>query len=206
MKKGLLIGFGIVLGIVAVPFIFLKLAFGPIHDSVTIDLGREGKLVCDETYNADLAGVFYDVKMILKTLDGKSHRIGNVTFHEEGWSKQIVTKRVGDWLVIPLDPENFVQIKMLNTVSGHLNDTTLQPFDLRKDLLYREKFKDKPDHLFPGSSKIQDISADVIEVNYQYKAKAEYPSEILVNQRLMYQIDPITGKLQTKEIHERVIQ
>jgi hypothetical protein len=206
VKKGLLVGLAIVLGIVAIPFIILKLAFGPIHDSVTIDLGKEGKLVCDETYNADLAGVFYDVKMILNTLDGKSHRFGDVTFHEEGWSKHIVTKRVGDWLVIPFDPENFVQIKMLNTVSGQLNDTTLQPFDLRKDLLYRQKFKDKPDHLFRGSSNIQDISGNLIEVRYEYKAKAEYPSEILVSQTLVYQIDPATGKLQTKEIHERVIQ
>ena len=95
---------------------------------------------------------------------------------------------------------------MLNTVSGQLNDTTLQPFDLRKDLLYRQTFKDKPDHLFQGSSKIQAISGNMIEVRYEYKAKAEYPSEILVNQTLVYQIDPITGKLRTKEIHERVIQ
>jgi len=206
VKKGLLVGLGMALALVAIFFTFLQLAFGPIHDSVTIDLGREGKLVCDETYNADFAGVFYDVKMILKTLDGKSHRIGDVTFHDEGWSKRIATKRVGDWLIIPLDPGELVQIKMLNTVSGQLNDTTLQAFDLRKDLLYRQKFKDKPDHLFPGSSKVQDISGNAIEVSYEYKAKAEYPSEILVNQTLVYQIDPISGKLQTKEIRERVVQ
>ena len=205
MKK-LFIGFGIVLAVVAVPFIFLQLAFGPIHDSVTIDLGKEGKLISDETYNADFAGVFYDVKMILKTVDGNSHGIGDVTFHDEGWSKRVETIRVGNWLIIPLDPGNLVQIKMLNTVTGKLNDTTLLPFDLRKDLLYRQKFKDKPDHLFPGSSKIQDISGNVIEVSYEYKTKAEYPSEILVNQTLVYQIDPTTGSLQTKEIHERVIQ
>jgi hypothetical protein len=72
---------------------------------------------------------------------------------------------------------------MLNTVSGQLNDTTLQPFDLRKDLLYKEKFKDKPDHLYPGSSSIPDISGNVVEVNYEYKAKSVYPSEILVNQK-----------------------
>ena len=194
------------MAVVAVPFIFLQLAFGPIHDSVTIDLGKEGKLVCDETYNGDFAGVFYDVKMILKTLDGKSLDFGNVTFHDEDWSKRIKTKRVGEWLIIPLDPGDLVQIKMLNTVSGQLNDTTWQPFDLRKDLLYKQKFKDKPYHLFRGSSKIQEISANAIEVSYEYKAKAEYPSEILVNQTLVYQIDPIAGKLQTKEIHERVIQ
>ena len=205
MKK-LFIIFGIVLAVVASPFILLRLAFGPIHDSVTIDLGREGKLVCDEIYNGDLAGVFYDVKMILKTLDGKSHSIGNATFHDEDWSKRVETKRVGDWLIIPLNPGDLVQIKMLNTVSGQLNDTTLRPFDLRKDLLYKQKFKDNPDHLFLGGTKIQDISGNVIEVSYEYKAKAEYPPDILVNQTLVYQIDPITGNLQTKEIHERVIQ
>jgi hypothetical protein len=129
-----------------------------------------------------------------------------VTFHDEDWSKQIKAKRIGEWLVIPLQPENVVQIKMVNTSTGQLNDTTLLPFDLRKDLLYKERFNDSPDHLYPGTSKILDISGNMIEVNYEYKAKAEHPSEILVNQRVVYEIDPTEGKLQTKQLHDRVVQ
>jgi hypothetical protein len=206
VKKGLLIALGIVLVAVIVPFISLRLAFGPLHDSITIDMGTEGELICDETYNGDFADEFYDVEMILETANGNKWDLGSVTFHDEDWSKQIKAKRIGEWLVIPLQPENVVQIKMVNTSTGQLNDTTLLPFDLRKDLLYKERFNDSPDHLYPGTSKILDISGNMIEVNYEYKAKAEHPSEILVNQRVVYEIDPTEGKLQTKQLHDRVVQ
>lgn len=206
MKKGLLIGLVIVCILVLVPFIFLKLAFGPLHDSISINLGTEGQLICNETYNGDFADEFYDVKMVLETLNGKNYDAGSVTFHDQNWSQQVKVTRTGDWLVIPLEPENFVQVKMLNTVSGQLNDTTLLPFDLRKDLLYRDRFKDRPDHLYPGTSKIMNISGDIIEVNYEYKAKAEYPSEILVNQKVVYEINQTEGKLRTKKIYDRVVQ
>jgi hypothetical protein len=206
VRKALLIGLGIVLLLIATPFIFLRLAFGPLHDSITIDLETEGKLICDETYNGDFADEFYDVNMVLETASGKKYHVGSVTFHDQDWSKKINVRRTGDWLFIPLEPENFVQVKMINTVSGQLNDTTLMPFDLRKDLLYKERFKDRPDHLYPGTSKITDISDHMIVVSYEYKAKAEYPTEILVNQRVVYEINQTEGKLQTKEIHERVVQ
>lgn len=158
VKKGLLIGLGIVLVVLITPFVLLRLAFSPLHDSVTIDLGAEGRLICDETYNGDLADEFYDVEMILEMPNGKKWDLGSVTFHDQNWSREIKTKRIGDWLVIPLEPENFVQVKMLNTANGQLNDTTLLPFELRKDLLYKERFKDRPNHLYPGTSKIMDIS------------------------------------------------
>jgi hypothetical protein len=58
VRKGLIIGLGIVLLLIAIPSIFLKLAFGPLHDSITIDLGTEGELICDETYNGDFADEF----------------------------------------------------------------------------------------------------------------------------------------------------
>jgi hypothetical protein len=72
--------------------------------------------------------------------------------------------------------------------------------------LYKKKFKDKPNHLYPGSSKIQDISGNTIEVEYEYKAEAVYPTEILVNQKVVYEISPADGKLKTKELHDRVVQ
>jgi hypothetical protein len=206
VKKGLFIGLGIVLGLVSIPFIFLKLAFGPLHDSVQINLGTEGKLICDEVYNADFAGEFYRVKMVLETSNGRKYNVGALTFHDQDWSRQIKTTRNGDWLVITLEPENFVQIKMLNTVSGQLNDTTLLPFDLRNDLLYKERFNDRPDRLYPGSSRILDISGGIIDVSYEYKAKAAYPSEILVNQKVVYEVNTSEGTLQTIEIHDRVVQ
>lgn len=206
MKKGVLIGLGIVLALVAAPFIFLKIAFGPLHESITIDLETEGELICDEIYNGDFADEFYDVKMILITHNGEKYNLGSVTFHDQDWSKQINVKRVGEWLVMPFEPENFVQVKMLNISNGQLNDTTLLPFDLGKDLLYKKRFTDRPNHLYPGTSEITNISGDMIEVNYGYKAKAEYPPEVLVNQRVVYEIDRTEGKLLTKELHDRVVQ
>jgi hypothetical protein len=206
LKKGILIGLGIVLSLVLISLIFIRLAFGPLHDSVIIDLGTEGQLICDETYNGDFADEFYEVKMILRTLNGKKYDLGSLTFHNQDWNKRIITKRVGDWIVFPLEPEGFVQFKMLNTVTGQLNDSTLHPFDLRKDLLYKKKFKDTPNHLYSGSSSIQDISGNIIEVDYEYKAEAMYPPEILVNQKVVYEISPTDGKLKTKELHDRVVQ
>jgi len=152
VRKGLLIGLVIVSLFIAIPVIFLKLAFGPLHDSITIDLGPEGEMICDQIYNGDFANEFYDVTMSLETPSGKKWDFGSVTFHDRDWSKQVNITRVGNWLVIPLEPGNFVQIKMLNTFNGKLSDTTLVPMDLRNDPFYRERYKDGPIHLYPGSS------------------------------------------------------
>jgi len=43
----------------------LKSAFGPIEREVILELNDNGILLCEETYNADLADVFYDVKFKL---------------------------------------------------------------------------------------------------------------------------------------------
>jgi hypothetical protein len=72
--------------------------------------------------------------------------------------------------------------------------------------LYKERFKESPNHLHPGTSKIMDISGDMMEVNYEYKEKAEFSSEILVSQRVVYAVSRTAGKLQTKELHDRVVQ
>jgi hypothetical protein len=94
--------FAFLLGLAFIPFIFLRLAFGPLHDSVTIDLGTEGKLICVETYNGDFADEFYEVEMILKTLNGEEHDLGSITFHNQDWRKRITTRRVGDWIVFSI--------------------------------------------------------------------------------------------------------
>lgn len=206
MRKRLMIGVGIVLLLIAAPFVILKLAFGPLHDSITIDLGTEGELICDETYNGDFAGEFYDVAMSLETTNGAKWDFGSAIFQDQDWSRQVKPIRVGEWLVIALEPEHFVQLKMLNTSNGKLNDTTLLPFNLGKDSLYRERYKDMPNHLYPGTSKIVYISGDMIEVDYEYEADAAYPYEIVVNQRVVYEISRTVGKLQTREVHDRVVQ
>jgi hypothetical protein len=205
VKKGLLLGVGVVLGLALIPFFFLKLSFGPIHDTVRIDLGTEGNLVCDETYSGDFANEFYDVKMILETSNGMKHDIGSVTFHNQDWRKRITAKRVGDWIVFPMERGNLVQIKFLNTVNGQLNDTVLAPYNLGRDSMYQER-NDKPVQRYPGSSNLEDVSNNTIEVNYEYKAKAVYPAEIQVSQRVIYEISPTKGRLQTKEIKGRVAQ
>lgn len=206
MKKPLLIGLGIVLVLLSLPIILIKFAFGPLHDLVTIDLGKEGTLLCDETYNGDLAGVFYDVKIILKTSNGKTFNMGTVTFNDEKWDERISVKRIDDWLMMPLDPGSFLQIKMINTTTGQLNDTILKPFDLRKDIVYKHEFKDNPEHLYPGTSRLRDILESGVEVTYEYKVKAEYPTEILVAQKVLYELNKSTGQLETKKVFERILQ
>jgi hypothetical protein len=206
VKKLLLIGLGIVLVLLSLPIILIKFAFGPLHDLVTIDLGEEGTLYCEETYNGDLAGVFYDVKIILKTSKGKTFNMGTVTFNDEKWDERISVKRIDDWLMMPLDPGSFLQMKMINTTTGQLNDTILKPFDLRKDIVYKQKFEDNPGHLYPGTSKIRDILQSGVEVTYEYKVKAEYPTEVLVAQKILYELDSSTGQLETKKVFERVLQ
>lgn len=176
------------------------------HNVVSIDLGYEGILLCEETYNGDFAGEFYDVEMILQAPDGREYQIGSAVFHDQNWSERIKTGRIKEWLIIPFDGGKFVQIKMINTITGILKDTTLQPTDLRKDVLYKKKYKDNPDHLYLGTSRVVSILGNTMEVIYEYKAKAEYPPEILVSQKVAYGINTLLGKLQTKNIDERVVQ
>jgi hypothetical protein len=97
-------------------------------------------------------------------------------------------------------------MKMINTTTGQLNDTILKPFDLRKDIVYKQKFEDNPGHLYPGTSKIRDILQSGVEVTYEYKVKAEYPTEVLVAQKILYELDSSTGQLETKKVFERVLQ
>lgn len=69
MKTGCLVG--IIAGILILIFSvvglkwMLKSAFGPIEREVILELNDNGILLCEETYNADLADVFYDVKFKL---------------------------------------------------------------------------------------------------------------------------------------------
>ena len=191
VRKVTLIGLGI-LGAVAVSaFVILKISFGPLHSLVSIDLGPEGKIICRETYNADFAEEFYDVTMTLETDSGEKWNLGMTTFHNPDWREQIKVTRIKNWLVLPLEPGSFAQIKTLNTLNGHLNDTTLSL---------------SPTSQSPETSKIIDFSADMIEVAYEFNTSAQYPSEILVSQRFIFVIDTADGKLKTKQILDQVPQ
>jgi len=206
MRNRLLIAFSIGFGLVALPFIFLKLAFGPISDTVTIDLGREGELICKETYNGDFAQEFYEVEMTLKTPKGKEHALGSALFHDQAWSDRVRAVRLGYWLLIPVEAEEFARIKMVNTNTETVKDTILDLTYLGKDVLYNAKYKSRPVQSVPGSSRIENISGSVIEVIYEYKAEAQYPLEIDVSQKVVYQVNALLGELETKEIMERVLQ
>jgi hypothetical protein len=102
VKKAMLMGLGVILGLTVLFFILIKLAFGPLHKSVIINLGGEGKILCQETYNGDLAGEFYDVEMSLQTVDQEKYKIGSVTFYNDKWSEQIEVNRIGDWRLFRL--------------------------------------------------------------------------------------------------------
>ena len=77
----------ILLGIIILVVLFLiganwilREAFGPKTKTVEIKLDSDGTLICNETYNADMAAVFYDVDFKLETTDNEYFELGSGSF------------------------------------------------------------------------------------------------------------------------------
>src|SRR4051812_14010023 len=74
-----------------------KEAFGPKQKTVTIQVARDSFLKCRETYNADMAAVFYDVDFKLINKGNDTTDLGSATFLVDNWKKNIRLYNIADW-------------------------------------------------------------------------------------------------------------
>jgi hypothetical protein len=201
--KILLIVVLVILGLLLGAKWILKEAFGPKYRTVEIELNNDRKLVCEETYNADLAAVFYDVDFILKDKNKEDINLGQASFSNENWDKKIKLVESGDWIILPIDQGAYSKVLMSNDRLKILKDTTFSPLELRYDNVWKAKYDEIPAWVYTGQSKIDSIIENTFYVNYEYRIGLYEPFEFY-NQTIEYEMDEWTGEFVTKTIFERI--
>ena len=132
--------FGLLLGATWI----LKEAFGPKYRTVEIELNKDRKLICEETYNADFAAVFYDVDFVLKEKDKEDINLGQATFSDENWDKDLKLIEIGDWIILPIDQGALSKALIRNRRYKTTKDTTFSPLELRYDKAWKAKYDEIP--------------------------------------------------------------
>lgn len=204
-KKGYKILFGtfavLFLAAVVGRYIFRQ-AFGPIESSRVILVDENFKINCKETYNADMAAVFYDVDFTLTDRNGVSRKLGSGTFSNENWYRNIHLFTLPDWFALPVAEVNYAKLLLANRNSSLTIDTTFSPLDLRYDSLWKSLYKDIPAWPYHGTSKIDTVIKNTLNVTYKYRI-GEYEPFKFYRQTLTYKIDT-AGKITTEKVDERV--
>lgn len=174
-------------------------AWGPKYRTVKIEQGDGAMLVCNETYDADMAAVFYTVDFVLKIKNSQSYNLGNNTFDYDGWEKDIQLSKIGDWYVLPVDDYGTEKLLMANTLNNVTKEIVLSPDSLPYDSLWKTKnvLPDWPS----GNSKLVSISDKQLKVVYQYRT-GNYTNPDIYKQEVQYKIDNTTGDLITLSILE----
>ena len=200
--KKILIGTLIALFIIVLVGLYIfKQAFGPIKSSRVITIDGNYKLHCKETYNADMAAVFYEVDFTLTSNNGVSIKLGNGTFSNENWYKNIHLYTLPNWFILPVDESNYAKILLTNRNSSLKIDTTFSPLDLRYDGVWKKLYKDIPSWPYYGTSHIDTVIQDKLKVTYTYRI-GDYEPFKFYRQTLIYKIDT-SGIITTEKVIER---
>lgn len=206
MKTGCLIGIstGILILIFSVIGLnrMIKSAFGPIEREVVLELNNDEKLLCKEIYNADLADVFYDVNFKLINKDNDILDFGSGTFPNNEWNELIQLKKIGEWLVIPVNGSGYSKLLMSNRVKYQKREIEFSPIELKNNQLWKSRYKENPAWVHRGSSKIDSIVGNNIFVNYDYRIGLYEPFEFY-NQTIQYQFDLNEEEIKTIKVFER---
>ena len=198
----ILIGTFVILFVIVVLGLFMfKQAFGPIKSSRVITIDENYKLDCKETYNADMAAVFYDVDFNLTSKNGVSKKLGNGTFSNENWYKKIHLFTLPNWFILPVNESNYAKLLLANRNSNLTIDTTFSPLDLRYDSLWEKLYKDIPAWTYYGTSNIDTLIQNKLNVTYTYRI-GDYEPFKFYRQTLIYKIDT-SGKITTEKVFER---
>lgn len=207
MKKK---GFKILLIVVLIVLAFLlfakwyfREAFGPIYRTVEIELNSDRKLVCKETYAADLHAVFYYVEFTLKERDKEDINLGRTTSLHENWEKDIKLIEWKDWIILPVVNYSYSKVLVNNDKLNVSNDTIFSPLELGKDKAWKAKYGENPSWCYTGESRIDSIVNNRFYVNYKYLMGINEPYEYY-SQIIEYEMDSLTGKFTTKTILERI--
>ena len=198
----ILIGTFVILFVIVVLGLYMfKQAFGPIKSSRVITIDENYKLDCKETYNADMAAVFYDVDFTLTSKNGVSKKLGSGTFSNENWYKRIHLFRLPNWFILPVNESNYAKLLLANRNSNLTIDTTFSPLDLGYDSLWKKLYKDIPAWTYYGTSNIDTLIQNKLNVTYTYRI-GDYEPFKFYKQTLIYKIDT-SGKITTEKVFER---
>ena len=199
-RIGIVLVILVVVLFIGVSWIFRE-AFGPKYRTVRIKLDNERILVGNETYNADLAAVFYDVNFTMETKETGIYKLGWGTFSDEHWDKSIDLYDIANWIVLPIRG-NPLKILLTEKTTKVNIDTIFNPVDLRYDSLWKKKYDEIPDWVYRGSSKLDSIINDRFFITYEYRI-GMYPPLKFYKQTIEYYLDTTMGELKTKNIFER---
>ncbi len=180
----------------------LKEAFGPKYRTVEIKLDDNRTLKCSETYNADMAAVFYDVDFTLEDKTNKTLKLGGGSYADEHWAKDIHLHSIGDWVVLPVTEISYAKILMTNKLSTQNKDTILSPLDLRYDSIWKVTYDEIPAWTYSGISKVDSITNDRFYITYEYRI-GDYPPFKFYKQTIEYRLDTATANLTTIKVFER---
>jgi hypothetical protein len=180
----------------------IKEAFGPNSKNVIINLSDTKVLFCTETYNADMHSVTYYVEFKLIENGRDTIHLGTGSYGDTTWKNDLQLKRIGNFYLLPVKEYSYLKLLFTNMNKSKKADTTLSPLNLRYDNIWKSQTDDIPAWVYTGSSKLDSTIQNKIFVTYEYRI-GNYQPWKFYNQTIKYEIDTITGKLQTKKIFER---
>lgn len=192
--------FGVlILGIIIGIPIIIKLAFGPTSRTIEIEKPL-GKLICHETYNADIAAVFYDVDFTLTSNSSETFDLGTLTFHKDDWKEKIELNQIGNWYYLKANYSTLAKINLIHKNSKKEVTFEFDPQELRSDSIWRTTNKELPAWPY-GSSMIDSIWENHLFVEYDYRLGINPPFEFK-RQTVKYSFDTLTGNLATIKAFE----
>jgi len=192
----------LVIGLSIITYWAFREAFGPKYRTVQIQIDEKRTLIGKETYNSDLAALFYDVNFTLVTKNLGEYKLGSGSFSDEHWEKDIKLFDILGWTVLPVKDGSYSKILLTNKVTKTNKDTIFSPQNLLYDSLWKQKYNDIPTWVYSGSSKLDSIIGDRFFITYEYRIGEHEPFKYY-RSTIEYYLDNMTGKLKTINIFER---
>lgn len=192
IKKGCGIAL-ISLIIIIIGFFWLvKTAFGPTFKTVEIN-NPVGKLICEEEYNADLAGVFYDVDFKLETKVKQQINLGKLYFQKEDWQTEFELKENENWYYLSSNKSGIYDLILTDKISQENLSFNLQSSQPKnKELWKTEKYTIG----LPYSTTfiIDSLKQNLLYIKYEYRNNEN--SKLIKKQTVEFKIDELNKSLE----------
>ena len=199
--KILLVVFVLILLAVGGFYVLLRLAFGPITTTYEIETESGQTLICEETYNADMAAVFCDIKFYLEGLDSNTF-IGKGFYNRSNWQESVTTFIINDWLFVKTENtlvENELKLIGLNLKTKNRMDKIFSAGTLTNDSVWQRQNESHSTKCEVSEARLDSVSGKCIFVTFKYRNLYPNPPDIL-SATFKYSINNQTGKLETEEI------
>ena len=179
----------------------LRLAFGPISTSYEIETESGQTIICEQTYNADMAAVFYDIDFYLERKDSNTF-IGSGFYSRENWIERVSTFVVDDWLLVKTEnsfDEKGLKLVGLNLKTKNRIDTIFSAGTFTNDAIWQKQNEIHSTQSEVAEIKMDSVDAQSIYVTFKYRNLYPNPPDIL-SATFKYRINNLKGKLETVEI------